>query len=280
VRIDLSTDSTAWYPQQRGAGHVSTHNLKPGALIIYERKPYRLLTITEDDPLAWPNSTRERWADAGMPDPKTWERRPFTLSLRHEPEPDAEPVWLSAIAGYAWRTLPEHYAVCHRCNELPPCTHVHTETVMEVEAKRMDVVMAILPGCCHACREPITKRQKTIVFEGANLTRPDLGDGSAIFHVREGCRFAAQTYDARWAAAEPSRRRRLYCEGQRRNHYDGTAECSEGEQCPGDVRHRGEEWHRPVAGRLTSGCWCVSGDLTVALERDNVPSERGRDGTR
>jgi hypothetical protein len=27
-------------------------------LVVYERKPYRVLTAVLDDPLAWPNSTR------------------------------------------------------------------------------------------------------------------------------------------------------------------------------------------------------------------------------
>jgi hypothetical protein len=272
LRLDL--DSDAWHPEQRGAGYASTHALKPGALVIYERKPYRLLTVTEDDPLAWPNSTRDRWVDLGMPDPKTWERRPFTLSLRHEPEPNSDPVRLSAIASYGWRTLPEHYAVCRLCAEIPPCTHVHTEAVMVVAAKRMDIEMAIMSGCCHACREPITKRQKTIAFEGANLIRPDLPDGSVIFHKREACWGSARSYDERWAAAEPDRRRKLYCEGRHRTHYDKSTDCTEGAECPGNVDHRSREWHHPTDGsRYTSGCWCVSGDLAARFENETASSD-------
>jgi hypothetical protein len=274
----LRIDRADWYPDQLHAAdnrarHASTDELEPGTLVIYERKPYRVQTCDLDNPLNWPDSTRERWTDDAMPDPATWHRRPFTLSLRHEPQPESDLVWLSAIAGYQWWKLPEHYAVCRLCGQLPPCTHIHTEAVMQVESKKMDLVMAIMPGCCHACREPVTTRQKTIRFEGANLMRPDLPDGSAIFHLREACHHAAVRYDARWAAAEPLRRRRLYCEGRRRNHYDGTADCTEGAQCPGKVGHRSEEWHRPVGGSAyTSGCWCVSGDLTARLAE---PSESG-----
>lgn len=272
----LRLDRTEWLPEQiqshdNRARRASTGELTPGMLVVYERKPYRVQTVSLDDPLNWPASTRDRWQDDGMPDPAAWHRRPYTLGLRHEPEPDAAPLWLSAAASVSWWTLPEHYSVCRLCGQLPPCRDVQTEAVMTQESERLNREMAIVPGCCHSCREPVTKRQKTITFEGANLIRPDLGDGTALFHLREACRDDAVRYDERWAAAEPGRVRLLFCEGRRRNHYDGTADCTEGAACPGDVGHRSAEWHRPVGGSpYTSGCWCVSGDLT--------PRFAGRDG--
>lgn len=66
-------------------------------------------------------------------------------------------------------------------------------------------------------------------------------------------------------AAEPGRRRKLYCKGRRRDHYDGTWDCTLGAECTGDVQHESGEWHQPGRG-LTSGCWCVSGDVTARIE--------------
>ena len=262
-------DRTEWRPEQRGPGGTPTHLLTPGTLVVWERAPYRVLEINERDPHDWPEKYTERWLEHGCPDPATWSERPLVLIVRHEPEPDAKPVHLLARASHWWTTLPEHYSVCRLCGELPPCREVHTETVMADAAQKMDAVMSILPGCCHACREPVTRRQKTIRFEGANLIRPDLPDGSAIFHLRESCHYSAQRYDARWAVADPARRRKLYCEGRGRHHYDGSFDCTDPE-CPGKpptVGHRSEEWHTLDGTRrgYTSGCWCVSGDLAARL---------------
>jgi hypothetical protein len=66
-----------------------------------------------------------------------------------------------------------------------------------------------LPGCCHACREPITARQKSVTFEGPNLLFPELGDDSAVFHLREMCRWAARRYDETWTKAQPGRRQKF-----------------------------------------------------------------------
>ncbi len=266
-------DTTEWRLEQRGPGGLPTHMLEPGNLIVWDRKPYRVLQLDERDPNDWPEKYTARWLEHGCPDPVTWSERPLMLVVRHEPEPDAKPVHLLARGGHWWTRLPEHYAICRLCGELPPCRDVHTDAVMAVATQKMEGIMAILPGCCHACREPATKRQKTITFEGANLIRPDLPDGSVVFHLRESCRYAAESYDKRWAAAEPGRRGKLHCEGRVRHHYDGTAECTEGAQCPGDVEHRSAEWHRPVGGSPhTSGCWCVSGDVTARVaEREQHP---------
>lgn len=268
-------DRAEWRPEQHDTPSRVTGGLTPGEIVIYDRKPYRIDTVTLDDPLNWPNSTREKWIEDGAPDPAHWQRRPFTLSLRPADDPEANLLWLSATQRTWWWTLPEHYSVCRLCGELPPCSHVHTEQVMAVEGERMAEVMAILPGCCHACREPVTRRQKVIRFPGPNLIRPDLPDGSAIFHLRESCHYGAQQYDARWAAAEPGRSRKLYCEGRGRHHYDGTFDCTDPE-CPGKpptVGHRSEEWHTLDGTRrgYTSGCWCVSGDLTARLTAEGGP---------
>ena len=175
------------------------------------------------------------------------------------------------LAGYAstmWRTLPEHYAICRLCGEIPPCQHVHNEQVAERAGEQFEKQMAILPGACHSCREPITSRQKFHRFAGPNLIRPDLGDDSAVFHLRSSCRSALQRYDKRWAEAVLGRRQSFYCDGHLIHHFDESSSCS-AVDCPSaEVEHRVAEWHRPGVHATWSGCWCVSGDLTAQLERD------------
>ena len=264
----IRIDPDAWHPEQRDAGHCSGSRLTPGQIIIWDRKPYRVVETRERDPFDWDDKTRDKWVDHGCPDPTTWAYRPLVVVLRDVDQPDAKPLHLSGSASIMWRTLPEHYAVCRLCGELPPCHEVHNEKIAERAGERFEQEMAIMPGSCHACREPITSRQKFYRFDGPNLIRPDLGDGSAIFHLRTSCRYALQQYDKRWAAAAPGRRRSFFCEGHLVHHYDGTKSCSNPE-CPSvDVDHRAAEWHRPGVQAKWTGCWCVSGDLTGRLERD------------
>lgn len=262
----LPTDPTHWYPEQH-TGYRTSNSLAPGQIVIWERSAYRVIETKERGQVDWPDTFRDRWVEYGMPDPVTWSGRPFVVALRVEREPDAKPLHLLGPADHLWLTLPEHFSICRICGEIPPCGHVHNERVMAVASKRMDADMALMPGLCHGCRSPITKRQKTIVFEGENLIRPDFGDGTAIFHLKASCRWAAERYDARWAAAVEGRRRKLYCDGLRRHHYDGTMDCTEGALCPGKVNHKSGEWHTldGTASRYTAGCWCVSGDLAGRL---------------
>lgn len=268
----IVVDTTAWRPEQHNTGHAPTYRLTPGNLVIYERAPYRVVEVRERDHTDWPQNYLDRWRERHCPDPATWDYRPMVVVARHEPEPASEPLHLLAPGSHYWTLLPEHYAVCRLCGELPPCREIHTEAVMAVAAAKMEGLMAIMPGCCHSCREPVTRRQKTILFEGANLLRPDLTDDSVVFHLREACRWGAERYDARWAAADPERRRKLFCEGRARNHHDGSFDCTEDPHCPGRVNHRSEEWHTPGGERYTSGCWCVSGDLAGRLAgRENGP---------
>lgn len=65
-----------------------------------------------------------------------------------------------------------------------------------------------LPGCCNCCNccdEPVTKRQKSVLFEGPNLRFPQLGEGTAVFHARGWCRGDARRHDEVWAKAAPGR---------------------------------------------------------------------------
>lgn len=261
----IHVDPDAWYPAQRDAGNTSAGKLAPGQIVIFEREPYRVIETRPVDTVDWPAKYLDSWTEHGCPEPETWYQRPVVVVLRDERDDTAKAVHLQCPASLRWSTLPEHYAVCRRCGEIPPCSDVHNAKIAERAGERFEQQMAIMPGSCHACREPITSRQKYYRFDGPNLIRPDLGDGSAMFHLRGSCRSDLKAYDRRWAAAEPGRRRSFYCEGNLTHHHDETASCSNLE-CPStEVEHRYVEWHRPGVYAKWSGCWCVSGDLAARI---------------
>lgn len=261
-------DPDEWRPHGPWGQYLptpTTGRLEPGQLVVWERQPYRVVEVRERAHHDWPENYREAWVKHGMPDPATWEYRPRVVVLRHEDQPKSKAIHLIGPDNKSWYLLPEHYSVCRLCHELPPCRHVHTEAVMDRARERMDKDMAILPGVCHGCREPITKRQKRFTFPGPNLIRPDLGDNSAVFHTRRDCYGALDSYDKRWAKAEPGRERLFYCPGTITEHHDGSSECSRPD-CVAKGDHTGlvqhALWlrHHPRM-REAKGCWCLAGVL-------------------
>lgn len=258
----IRIDPDAWHPD-KGDREV-THRLQPGQIVVWQRRPYRLHELRAQNPANWPEKHGEAWLADGMPEAATWWRRPIVVILHHLDDETAKPVHLLASAGASWYVLPEHFSICRLCHELPPCTHVHTEAVMARASERLEKEMAILPGVCHHCREPITSRQKSVYFAGPNLIRPDLGDGSAVFHLRASCRYALERYDKRWAEVTGGKRR-YYCEGHQTVHLDKTVSCTELADCPGDVSHRSREWHHAEHQGIGRGCWCLAGDTAGQL---------------
>jgi hypothetical protein len=277
VRIEVPADR--WYSAQATEGR-STTRLTTGTIVIAGRRPFRIDRVTELPTDQWPDKFVTAWREAGMPDVEQWASRPYRVSgLFEGPNADDRLHSTAAAASHLWDVLPEHYAVCHRCFELPPCSHAHNERITALATERMEEDMAILPGACHGCRGPITKRQKAFTFPGANLIRPDFGDDSAIFHTRGRCYYALTSYDKRWTEAEEGRERFFYCDGTVVHHHDGTDEC-DNPQCVGKgamrklVDHRCQIWHRPDTDARLYGamrdfgqepgeghdtCWCVSG---------------------
>lgn len=263
--MHIRFDPDEWKPELPGTVHsrsTCTEKLTAGTLVAWDRKAYRVVEVREREQANWPDAYREAWVNQGMPDPATWYYRPRVVVLRPEEDPDAKRLNLQGPNSARWYTLPEHYPLCRLCHELPPCRHVHTERVMARATERMEEQMAILPGACHACKEPITKRQKSFTFPGANLIRPDLGDNSAIFHTRGACSGLLASYDKRWAKAEAGRARFFYCEGTFTLHYDGTGECSNPD-CVAKGAHRDlvehALWLRHHPGMHEAhGCWCLA----------------------
>lgn len=253
-----------WRPDDR-TGWEKTADLSKGDIVVADRRPFLVDRVSGIPAEQWPKEYVDLWLTQEMPDTQTWRSRPLRVQgFWQNPGADTRIHGTIAPAHHNWDVLPEHYSVCHRCLELPPCRHVHNETVMRNASAKMARDMAILPGSCHACKEPITRRQKSFTFPGANLIRPDLGEHSAIFHTRSKCSGPLTAYDKRWAAAEEGRARLLYCDGRQTRHYDESTECTNPD-CTGKgdlaelVEHKVRVWHHPQGDRVTRGCWCVAG---------------------
>lgn len=267
--MHIRYDPDEWKPELPGAVHTRatyTDKLTPGTLVAWDRQPYRVIEVREREQANWPDAYREAWVQQGMPDPSTWYYRPRVVVLKPEDDPNAKQLNLQGPNSARWCTLPEHYPLCRLCHELPPCRHVHTERIMDRATEKMAETMAILPGTCHACKEPITKRQKSFTFPGPNLIRPDLGDNSAVFHTRGACSGLLESYDKRWAAAETGRARFFYCPGTFTLHHDDSGECSQPDcVAKGALKDLVEHalWlrHHPRM-QEASGCWCLAGVLS------------------
>lgn len=128
--------------------------------------------------------------------------------------------------------LPEHYAVCVRCGQVPPCAEVWTERVSQAHVKHQERFE--LEGVCPACREPVTDRQRSHRFE-LNVHVP-LGP-PVTFHMRKKCWPSAVAYD-RTVAKSLGRDPLLSCDGLLVRHLDHTTECTN-ITCPGADKAHG-----------------------------------------
>jgi hypothetical protein len=196
------------WDRKRQAKHVQ---ILPGVLVIWDRKPYQVLEVREIPGDRWGEGYESAFEQAlelweGIRHPRrgerpqraTWGGRPVSVVVVPAASPETKPVHLRCPANHQWDVLPEHYAVCHACGELPPCTHEINEERIEQELAHAEELMFIQPGCCHGCGEPVTTRQKTTRFPGPNLWRPDLGNNSAVFHSRQECADDLARYRKHW----------------------------------------------------------------------------------
>jgi len=228
VRIPIRVLMGHWQPQQcRKTGHLPidgimpylketdySTRIRPGAIIVWsDRKAYQVVEITERPLDLWPENFRKEWKrftewwveqvmsgrDMGeQPERATWEHRPVALAIRPAAQPNAKPQHYAVRASRPFYVLPEHYSVCRLCNEIPPCTHVTTEAMVDHEMATTERLMAIQPGCCLGCGAPITSRMKAVRFPGPNLWRPDFGNDSAVFHARQDCQDSVYAYREQW----------------------------------------------------------------------------------
>lgn len=184
--------------------------LQPGVTVIHERKPWTIFDISERPDDLWGEPFESDWLAhledweghrrGPRPERATWLRRPVAFQLAPVADPKAKPVHLAFRASHDWLVLGEHYALCVTCGEVPPCRHELAEAEADRQMAVAEVRMEIPAGACLGCGEAITGRQKSQRFPGPNLWRPDLSDGSAVFHARQECAGDADRYAAQWRA--------------------------------------------------------------------------------
>ena len=67
-----------------------------------------------------------------------------------------------------FRHLDEHFAVCHDCNELMPCSGMKAQREVEKTVKAMQIP----DGFCPSCSEPITSSQEKTTLPRPQPTQP------------------------------------------------------------------------------------------------------------
>lgn len=154
--------------------------------------------------------------------------------------------------------LPEHYALCHTCGDVPPCSEVWTERISTADAERN--ARYEVEGVCPSCGEPVTRRQEVHRFD-ENLYVP-LGP-PVTFHGRQKCVGGAIAYDealAKRNGTDP----RLSCGGHVTQHLDGDRVCTN-ITCPGHrLRHRSFAMCY-IAGRCNRPeCWALAETRAIA----------------
>ncbi|MGY0065187.1 hypothetical protein ACWY4P_53705 (plasmid) [Streptomyces sp. LZ34] len=197
-----------------------------GAIVVLDRQPWRVLEIREIPEDLWPAGFEaawqklvtdwveheaaraagepESWGAPRKPEPMPvraeWQYRPINLVLQHAEKSNLEPRHVGACVSLDWQVLPEHYAVCRLCRELPPCRHQELEDEVAHTVEASDRLMAIPRGACLGCGETITSRMKATRFPGPNLWRPDWGTDSAVFHARgqRECSNGVWRYEKQW----------------------------------------------------------------------------------
>ncbi|MFE4051327.1 hypothetical protein [Streptomyces sp. YIM B13518] len=203
-------------------GDNGTHmRLRAGSIVVLDRQGWRILEINGYPNDWWPDSYEKAWRDhvelwwhanelrrannqAVKPAPERAEfyKRPVVLVLRNENLPRSTPKHWCAPASHDWRVLPEHYAVCRACGELPPCRHGEYRWEGGPRWPEQDggIPLMVPEGCCMGCAEPIRPRVRTVRFPGPNLWYPDLGEDTAVFHARTACADQVDRYRMQWQA--------------------------------------------------------------------------------
>lgn len=246
--IRISEHTPEWRPVgSRAEWH---HRPPAGIIIVLQRQPWRVIEAREINPANWTEAEQAAYVSQYPADstnavaPEEWPQRPWVMVL--DPLPAGKRrharVHGGRTAKRQFDVLPEHYPVCNQCLELVPCRHVTTDRAVEAGQAKLDRLTALSVDSCWGCSEPITRRQKSIGFEGENLLLPG-GPSPVRFHTRRDCYWSASDYEKKWIGADPRRAWRLSCPGDLVHHYDGPA-CSEGDRCAGvKVRHRSMEDH-------------------------------------
>jgi hypothetical protein len=212
-----------------------------GRLMARDHAVWRITAVTTR-PLS--DADRDMWMEAGMPDIETWPCRPYRVNV--EFIAGARPDWarteepvngsmkLPAVATYdraSWDLYPEsgRWPMCSCCGEPMPCRAELQDREVAAGLAEVEKFAKKMPGCCWACSEPITSRQRAVAYPGDNLDLP--GGPPVRFHTRAKCGYDACQYELRWIAVDPRRERILTypkCSGILVVHANGSSECRSG----------------------------------------------------
>lgn len=205
-----------------------------GELIGFRGRAYRVIAVDEIPETDWTDDERD-WLSR-----RTWGHRPHRVRVLPVDDEREHGMRVSPWQSPIWHVLPEHYAICATCGDLAPCAGHHAARAAAEAARRAEKDMAVLPGFCPSCNEPITHRQKAITYPGPNVLNP-LGQPNVRFHTRRKCLAGASRYEEAWVAVDPIIRPRsrltLRCTGSLIVHGDGTAECHDAQDCPTVYAH-------------------------------------------
>ncbi|MCP9945428.1 hypothetical protein LUX12_12510 [Streptomyces somaliensis] len=201
-------------------GDNGTHmRLRAGSIVVLDRQAWRILEINGYTGDRWPDSYEKAWRDhvelwwhanelrrannqevKPAPERAEFYKRPVILVLRNENLPRSTPKHWCAPASHDWQVLPEHYAVCRACGELPPCRHgeYRWEGGPRWPEQNGGIPLMVPEYCCMGCAEPIKPRMRTVRFPGPNLWYPDLGEDTAVFHARTACADQVDCYRVQW----------------------------------------------------------------------------------
>ena len=141
------------------------------------------------------------------------EAAPYYITLRrlhgpaHRGESDLEPGRLSLRTrcglSQPWTVYPGgRVPLCSCCGDPWPCRMLEAEQEAQAEGQRLnELSQRVENGACFACGQPVTSRQKTIVYPENNVRVP-LGP-PPVFHARRSCRLAVVEYEGLRAKVLP-----------------------------------------------------------------------------
>lgn len=234
-----------WRPDHAEGYYGAGKRREVGDVVAYGYRAWEVTHVSDADP-----NEAEQERLNGYTDVWRDRMRPYRVSLRrlhgeqHERENDRQEIGLRIPIGWPLPIYPNGRVPLCSCHGHPwPCLESEQQAQAAKELAAAEKALNLLPGCCPACSEVVTSRQRSITFGGPNVTNP-LAEGPT-YHLRNKCYRSAAAYEEKWVAAEPDRKRSLLtlrCEGTVIVHGDGDAECfgAKDSDCPSVYAdHRG-----------------------------------------
>ena len=222
-----------WQP----LGTQSVYGPPPIGLIAHQHGVWQVLSVVALERALWNRHDEQRWLSIGMPSPwllGPWLNSPYRVEVRHVGGANPHCVDTGALTVHStsqyrnpWRAYPSaRWPACSCCGQPAPCVAELLDQQVDVELAHMERHAAKIPGCCWACSEPISSRQRSVVYAGINLDSPT---GPEVrFHTRRECARVAERYETRWRTEDSTRPRYLTwprCLGTLLTHQDRTQEC-------------------------------------------------------